>query len=261
MMKTTQSQDGTILAYDIYGDGPPLIFITGATCFRSFEPVLYDVSVFAEQFTVYNYDRRGRGDSGDTPSYAKERELEDIEAMIEAAGGKANLYGHSSGAILALEATMIFSNKVNRLALYDPAYANDEANLKEFKNVSQELDELLKVRKHDEALSYFLQGIGTPNEVIDGMFRQSPQWTAMLELAPTIAYDTMLASHLPPVTQATQLKTPTQIIIGEKSPASIHEVAKQLDGAIPNSTLSILEGQDHMPDPKIVLQILASSLK
>lgn len=258
MMKTTHSEDGTILAYDMYGAGPPLIFITGATCFRSFEPVLYDVSVFAEQFTVYNFDRRGRGDSGDSQSYKKERELEDIEVMIDTAGGRANLYGHSSGAILALEAAMTFSNKVNRLALYDPAYAHDEANLKEFKNVSKELDKLLEVGKNDEALSYFLQGIGTPKEIIDGMFRQSPQWETMLALAPTIAYDTMLASNLPPVSQATKLKTPTQIMAGENSPASIHEVANQLNGVIPNSTLNILEGQDHMPDPKMVLQILAS---
>jgi len=83
----------------------------------------------------------------------------------------------------------------------------------------------------------------------------------MLELAPTIAYDTMLASHLPPVTQANKLQTPTQIMVGEKSPTSIHEVAKQLDGVIPNSTLSILERQDHMPDPRMVLQILASFFK
>lgn len=256
-MKTTQSKDGTMLAYDIYGDGAPLLFITGATCFRSFEPVLYDANAFAEQFTVYNYDRRGRGDSDDTLPYSIERELEDIEAMIDEAGGEANVYGHSSGAILALEAAMKLESKVKRVALYDPAYANNEANLKEFKLLSQELYKMLALGKQDEALCSFLQGIGTPIEIIDEMFRKSPQWATMLGLAPTLAYDTMLASHLPPIAKASQLKTPTQIIIGEKSPASVHEVAKQLDKAIPNTMFNILEGQDHMPDPKIVLQAFA----
>ncbi|WP_152658021.1 alpha/beta fold hydrolase [Oceanobacillus sp. CFH 90083] len=248
-MKTVQSKDGTMLAYDIYGDGPPLLFITGATCFRSFEPVLYDANVFAKQFTVYNFDRRGRGDSDNTLPYDIECELEDIEALIDAAGGEANVYGHSSGAILALEAAVKLENKVKRLVMYDPAYADNAADLKEFKELSQELYKMLALGKHDEALCSFLRGIGTPVEIIDGMFRKSPQWS------------TMLASHLPPVAKISQLKTPTQIIVGEKSPASMHEVAKQLDKAIPNTVFSILEEQDHMPDPEIVLQAFAPFLQ
>jgi pimeloyl-ACP methyl ester carboxylesterase len=128
-MKTTQSKDGTTLVYDVYGSGPALIFITGATCFRSFEPVLHDAQVLSEQFAVYNYDRRGRGDSGNTIPYAIEREIEDIEAMIDAAGGTAHLYGHSSGEILALNATMQLGDKVSKLVMYDPSYANNEADL------------------------------------------------------------------------------------------------------------------------------------
>lgn len=89
-MKTIQSKDGTILAYDVYGSGPPLIYITGASCFRSFWPIMQDVKAFAKEFTVYNYDRRG--DSTDTLPYAVEREVEDIAALIDAAGGKASLY-------------------------------------------------------------------------------------------------------------------------------------------------------------------------
>ena len=90
-MKTTKSKDGTTLAYDVYGSGPALIYITGASCFRSFKPIMQDVKVFAKEFTVYNYDRRGRGDSGNTLPCSLEREVEDIEAMIDAAGGTAYL--------------------------------------------------------------------------------------------------------------------------------------------------------------------------
>lgn len=112
-MNTVQSNDGTTLAYDIYGDGPPLIFITGASCFRNFMPVLKDAKAFAKEFAVYNYDRRGRGDSTDTAPYAIEREIEDIAALIDVAGGKANLYGHSSGAVLALEAALRLPGKID----------------------------------------------------------------------------------------------------------------------------------------------------
>ena len=113
-MKTTKSKDGTTLAYDVYGSGPALIYITGASCFRSFIPIVQDAKAFASEFTVYNYDRRGRGDSGNTLPYSLEREVEDIEAMIDAAGGKAYLYGHSSGAVLALEAAMRLGDKVQK---------------------------------------------------------------------------------------------------------------------------------------------------
>ncbi|MBM7583598.1 pimeloyl-ACP methyl ester carboxylesterase [Bacillus pakistanensis] len=259
-MKTTQSKDGTTLAYDVFGKGPALIFITGATCFRSFEPVVHDAKVFAEQFTVYNYDRRGRGDSGNTLPYTIERELEDIEAMIDAAGGTAYVYGHSSGAILGLEAAMRLGGKVRKLVMYDPAYANDDANQKEFKELSQGLYKLLYSGKNDEAISIFLEGIGIPKEVITGM-RQSPQWETMVALAPTLAYDTTLAMDLPPIARASQLTTPAQIIVGEESPSSIHEVAYQLSEGIPNSDFSMLEGQDHMPNPEVVLTIFSKFLK
>ncbi len=247
------------MAYDTYGSGPALILITGATCFRSFEPILHDAQVLAQQFTVYNYDRRGRGDSGNTLPYAPRREVEDIEAMIDAAGGTAYLYGHSSGAILALEAAMQLGDKVSKLALYDPSYSNDEADQTEFKALSHGLCALLDAGKHDEAISVFLEGIGIPQEVIGGM-QHSPQWATMTALAPTLAYDTMLASDLPPVERASRITTPTQIIVGEESPASIHQVANQLREAIPNAKFSKLVGQDHMSNPEVVLPVLSSFL-
>ncbi|OME91965.1 MULTISPECIES: alpha/beta fold hydrolase [Paenibacillus] len=258
-MKTTISKDGTSLAYDVYGSGPALVFITGATCFRSFEPVLHDAQVFAQAFTVYNYDRRGRGDSGNTLPYSMEREIEDIEAIIEAAGGSAYLYGHSSGAILALESAMRLGDKVNKAVLYDPAYAHDEADQLEFKGLIHGLNQLLEGGKYDEAISLFLEGIGIPKEVIVGM-QHSPQWAIMTALAPTLAYDTLLASDLPPLERATRLTTPIRIIVGEQSPASMLEVGNQLSRAIPNTKNTILEGQDHMPDPELLLPLLTSFL-
>ncbi|MBC8162092.1 MAG: alpha/beta hydrolase [Roseiflexaceae bacterium] len=260
-MKTTLSKDGTTLAYDVYGSGPALIYITGATCFRSFEPVLHDANVLAAQFTVYNYDRRGRGDSGNTLPYAVAREVEDIEAIIDAAGGTAYVYGHSSGAILALEAAMRLGDKVCTLVMYDPSYASDKADQQEFKHLSQEVDTLLDSGKHDEAIGLFLEGIGIPAEVINGMMRQSPQWPTMIALAPTLAYDTRLASALVPIERASRLTTPAHIIVGEASPASMHAVANQLREAIPNATYRQLADQDHMPNPEVLLPVLSSVLR
>ncbi len=258
-MKTIQSKDATPLAYDVYGSGPALIYITGATCFRSFEPVLYDANVFAQQFTVYNYDRRGRGDSGNTLPYAVEREIEDIDALITAAGGTAYLYGHSSGAILALEAALRLGDKVSKLVLYDPAYAYDEAEQAEFRALSQGLYALLDQKKYDEAITGFLHGIEIPDDAIAWM-QQSPDWATMTALAPTLAYDTLLASDLPPVNRATRLTTLTLIVVGENSPVAIQKVAHQLAEAMPNASLNTLVGQDHMPAPEVVLPVLSDFL-
>ncbi|SKA32338.1 Pimeloyl-ACP methyl ester carboxylesterase [Chitinophaga eiseniae] len=257
-MKTTRSKDGTKLAYDVTGKGPALIYITGATCYRQFNPVLYDVSVFSEEFTVYNYDRRGRGDSGNTLPYAVEREVEDIEAMIDAAGGQGYLYGHSSGAILALKAAMALGSKVTKLVIYDAAYSHNKAYLEEFKGLSSELYQLLDEGKNQEAITGFLEGIGIPQEAFDSFY---PDWSAMVALAPTLAYDTTLASTLAPVNELASLTTPTQIIVGEKSPESIQEVALQLKAAIPHAAYTLLKGQDHMPAPEVVLSVLTHFLK
>lgn len=258
-MNATTSKDGTTIAYDVYGSGSALLFITGATCFRSFEPVLHTAFVFAEQFRVYNYDRRGRGDSGNTLPYTGEREVEDIEALIDAAGGSAFLYGHSSGAILALEAAMRLGDKVRKLVMYDPSYAPDEASQRALKELYQGVSALLEHGKHDEAIRLFWEGIGLPQEAIAGM-QHSRAWATMRALAPTLAYDMRLASDLPPIAHASQLTTPTQIMVGAESPTSIHKTANQLREAIPNARYTRLAGQDHLPNPEVVLPVLLSFL-
>ena len=112
-MEFTTSRDGTLIAYDVRGDGPPLIYITRATCWRKFFPVARDSTTFASAFRIVTYDRRGRGDSGDVAPWSVDREVEDIEALIETLGGKAFLYGHSSGAVLAMQAALQLGPKVS----------------------------------------------------------------------------------------------------------------------------------------------------
>lgn len=259
-MKTTQSKDGTTLAYDVYGSGPALIYITGASCHRSFKPIVQDAKIFASEFTVYNYDRRGRGDSGNTLPYSMEREIEDIEAMIDTAGGTAYLYGHSSGAVLALEAALRLGSKVQKVIMYDASYVHDEKEKAEYKQLSQTIHKLLDNGKNAEAMSTFLKGIGMP-KVFVLLLPLFPGWRAMKALAPTLAYDIALTQDMPPVERAARISVPTQIIVGEKSPASIHDVGRQLMNAIPNAKFVQLAGQDHMVNAKTMLPLLSGFLK
>jgi pimeloyl-ACP methyl ester carboxylesterase len=259
-MKTVQSKDGTTLAYDVYGSGPALIYITGASCFRSFMPIVQDAKAFAKDFTVYNYDRRGRGDSTDTQPYAIEREVEDIEALIDAAGGRASLYGHSSGAVLALEAALRLGDKIDKIVMYDASYVHDEAEKSQYSTLSQKVHALLQSGKNARAMTTFLAGIGMP-KVFVYLVRLMPGWKTMAALAPTLAYDIALTRNLPPLGRAAQVTVPVQVIVGEKSPAGIHDVARQLTKAIPGATFIQLAGQDHMVSAKALLPVLASFLK
>lgn len=259
-MKTLKSKDGTTIAYDVYGYGPPLIYITGASCFRSFKPIVNDAKKFGEQFSVYNYDRRGRGDSGDTSPYSIEREIEDIEAMIDVAGGKANLYGHSSGAVLALEAALCLPDKINKVVMYDPSYVHNEREKADYAQLSRTVQQLLDVNKNKAAMKTFLKGIGMPG-IFVWFLPLFPGWKTMVALAPTLMYDIALTEDLPPVKRAARVPVPVHILAGEKSPAGIKQVVKQLASAIPEATSEELKGQDHMVSPKVLLPVLSRFFK
>ncbi len=259
-MKSIRSKDGTTLAYDVYGNGPALIYITGAICFRNFKPVLDDAKIFAREFTMYNYDRRGRGDSSDTLPYSIDREIEDIEAMIDAAGGSAFLYGHSSGAVLALEAARRIPSKISKVSIYDASYVHDEREKSEYAVLCTKVSELVRQNKNAQALRTFLIGIGMPKFFVY-LLPLMPGWKIMKALAPTLEYDMLLTRELPPTVQASEIKVPMQIIYGEKSPAGIHSVAHQLAQAIPGAQLKQLDGQDHMASAKALLPVIAEFLK
>lgn len=257
-MGTTTSKDGTELAYDVSGAGPALVYITGAICFRKFRPVAADAAVFSTRFTVYNYDRRGRGDSGNTMPYAVEREIDDIEAVIDAAGGSAILYGHSSGAALALEAAARMPHKIAGLVIYDASYVHDEAEQVSYAQLAAKIGNLLERREHGRALKVFLQGIGMPRPFI-ALLPLFPGWKTMKALAPTLMYDIGITEVLPPLERFTSIDLPVHVTVGAKSPASLHQVARQLAEAIPHSTHRMLAGQDHMVSAKAMMPILTAA--
>lgn len=256
-MRIATSKDGTELAYDVCGDGPALVYITGATCFRRFRPIVGDIRVFATRFTVYNYDRRGRGDSGDVQPYAIEREVDDIAAIIDAAGGRAILYGHSSGAALALEAAARMPDKIDRVVIYDAAYVHDEVERAAYAELAATVRTLLAEAKNARALKTFLRGIGMPSAFV-ALLPLFPGWTTMKALAPTLMYDIAITEARPPVERFERIQVPVNVVVGEKNPPGMHQVARELAAAIPHASYWVLSGQDHMVSAKTLLPVLTN---
>ena len=255
---TVTSKDGTKIAYDKIGHGPAVILVAGALCSRSFWSGPELAKLLAPHFTVYNYDRRGRGDSGDAKPYAVEREVEDIEALIDEAGGAACLYGHSSGAALALEAAIRLGKKVTKLAMYEAPY-NDEREAKlAWRAYIQQLTELLAADRRGDAVALFMQYGGMPAEQIESM-RQAPTWPQLEAIAPTLAYDhtaIMGKDGSVPIERAAHVLVPTLVMNGGASYPFMYETARALSQAMPHAQLRTLEGQDHGPADDVLAPAL-----
>ncbi len=248
-MAKVLSRDGTPIAFTRSGDGPPLILIDGALCYRSFGPMTKLAALLTKDFTVVTYDRRGRGESGDTPPYAVEREIEDIEALITEVGGAAYVYGISSGAALALEA----ANRglpIRKLALYEAPFIVDDTRPPLVNDYEARLDGLLAENRRGEAIKLFMQAVGVP-AVFIFLMRFMPAWSKLKAVAHTLPYDTaIVAGHqrgkpLPPG-QWASVTVPTLVALGGKSPAWMRNAMRSLADAIPHATRRTLDGQTHM---------------
>lgn len=251
-MKYVTSKDGTKLAYDVTGSGPPLICITGASCFRNFPPILKVVKVLSKHFTVYNYDRRGRGDSSDTAPYSISKEVDDLEVLIDACGGKALLYGHSSGAVLALEAALRLDEKIDQVIVYDPPYVHTKSDRAKYQALAAEVMKQLSQKNNKRAMKTFLSGIGMPKFFV--LFLPLfPGWREMHTLAPTLAYDIELTKDFPPLNRFKEIKIPTLVLVGSKSPESVRAVGEEIAKAIPAAAFEIIAGQDHLVNAKVLL--------
>jgi pimeloyl-ACP methyl ester carboxylesterase len=260
-MHTVNSQDGTTIAYDRLGEGPELILVTGATATRA------DAAGAAESlgryFTVFAYDRRGRGNSGDTAPYAVEREIEDLDAVITAAGGSAFVFGHSSGAILALDAARhLASTRLTKLAVYEPPLMIADNHPRLPADYVTHLNELIAAGQRGEAVEYFMTAaIGMPPEAVAQM-RNSPMWPKLEAVAPTIAYDgaitidTATGSPLP-LKKWASIQIPTLVMSGGKSFPFMPEAARALTEVLLNAQYRHFPDQDH----GIQDEVLAAALK
>lgn len=249
-MQTVNAKDGTTIVFDQSGKGPALILVGGAFEQRAMDSETAQLAAFpllAQHFTVFHYDRRGRGDSSDTEPYAVEREIEDIEALIDQAGGSAFVSGISSGAALAFEAALALGSKVKKLAMYEPPYNDDEDARRAWKEFRRQLNEVLAEGRNGDAVGLFMMLLGVPADHLDGM-RQYPMWPMWEAVAPTLAYEgaVMGEDASVPTERAARLTVPTLIMDGgARSYPFMHTTATALANAIPNAQHRTLEGQTH----------------
>jgi pimeloyl-ACP methyl ester carboxylesterase len=251
-MGTVTSKDGTRIAYDRRGQGPALILVDGALCYRSFGPMPGLAELLAPRFTVYNYDRRGRGESGDTPPYSLERETEDIEALIQEAGGSAFVFGISSGGALALESAARLDDRIRKLAMYEPPYISEAPFQQAWRDYRRELNQLLAEGKRGEAAALFMKSVGTPEEQVQGM-QHAPIWPMFEAVAPTLAYDAAALGEdrSVPAQRAGQVMVPTLVLNGTVIPF-MRATAETLAEAIPGARQLTLEGQPHDVDSNVL---------
>ncbi len=254
-MPTVTSADGTTIAYESTGSGPAVILVDGAMCFRGGGPMRPLAAKLTDHFTVVIYDRRGRGESSDTQPFTVAREVEDLRALIGAAGGRAYLYAMSSGAGVAL-ATAAADPGVTKLALYEPPFLAEVEGTVRTGPYTERLTGLLAAGRHDEAVSHFLRFVGLPEAAVDGM-RHQPGWGTMTALAPTLAYDDagMTGGRVPP-DLAARVSVPVLVLTGDASPADLQLTAKATATALPTAQLQTLADQTHDVDPSALAPAL-----
>jgi pimeloyl-ACP methyl ester carboxylesterase len=256
-MKQVTSKDGTTIAFDQSGQGQPIILVDGALVHRAFEGGTPLAAQLAPHFTVFVYDRRGRGESGDTQPYAIEREVEDIEALINEAGGSAFVYGISSGAALALEAALKLGSKIKKLAIYEPPYNADASARQRAREYSTKLRELIAAGRRGDAVAHFMGFVGMPAEAVAGM-RQSPIWPIMEGIGHTLAYDSAIMGedHAVPAARAASVTVPTLVIAGGSDFPWMRDTATALATNIPGAQVRFLDGQGHNVAPEVLAPVL-----
>ncbi len=257
-MQTVLSKDGTTIAYEQTGQGPVVILVVGALCSRTTSGAVELAQRLSSEFTVINYDRRGRGESSDTAPYSICREVEDLAALIETAGGHAHLYGHSSGGALVLEAALALGAQVSRLALYEAPYNDDPSVRPAWQTYLADLMRLLAEDRQGDAVARFMRHVGTPTAQIDGM-RHAPFWPGLEAIAPTLAYDHAFLlgpESSVPVAHVANLEQPTLLMSGGASFPFMRETALTLEAAMPNASAVVLEGQTHEVDAAVLAPVL-----
>ena len=243
------SKDGTPIAFDRLGQGPALILVDGAMCYRGFGPMPAMAKRLASQFTVFHYDRRGRGDSGDHPDYSISREIDDLDAVIQKAGGSAFVLGVSSGGALALEAAARLRS-ISRLAIYEAPFIVDHTHPPLPPTFVSETRALVAAGKRGDAVKKFMRLVGVPAIAVLAM-SVMPLWKKMKAIAHTLANDLTI---LEPYQQGralsrsqwTNATMPVLVMAGGKSPAYMQNGMRQLADVLPKARHLTLPGQTHM---------------
>lgn len=249
-VQTIVSTDGTTIAFEKTGEGPAIVLVGGAFCDRTASVSGTPLAAqLAHRFTVYSYDRRGRGASSDAAVYALERELDDLDAVIDVAGGSAVVFGNSSGALLALDAAARGAS-IPRLALYEPPVILDSGRMSAFAELAQELDQAAAAGRRGDAVAlYFTKVMSMPEAAVEGI-KKAPHWPGLETLAHTLGYDLRIAargaSRLPTLSS---VAADTLVMHGSASPSWLRDALQVITSSIPRATQRALVGQTHAVDP------------
>jgi pimeloyl-ACP methyl ester carboxylesterase len=260
MTQLTTSEDGTKIAFSKTGKGKPLILVDGAFCHRKFGANEKLPQYLSKHFTIYSYDRRGRSESGNTLPYSPHKEYEDLQAVINEAGGNAYVYGISSGAALALEAANA-GVKIEKLALYEVPYITDNSRKPLPENYLKTLTEYAEQGENGKAVKYFMRrGIGLPGFVVL-MMQLMPAWKQMEQLAGTLPYDTEILGDTglgKPFSKNKwgNVNIPTLVLSGSKSAKWSQNSMQHLATVLPNAKHHTLKGQTHIVNPQVLAQKL-----
>jgi pimeloyl-ACP methyl ester carboxylesterase len=257
-MNTAVSADGTPIAFDRFGDGPPVIMAAGAFNTRATTEPL--ARALQDQYTVLNYDRRGRGDSGDTPPYAVDREIGDLSALIAAADEPASVFGYSSGAILALMAAAA-GLAITHVILYEPPFRPDDSYPPPPADLAEQVASLVAAGRRGDAVElYQTKAIGIPEDVVAQM-RNAPFRPGLEAIAHTLAYDAMICGDMSlPAELLASVATPALVICGEQSPPMLQAAARAVAETLPNGRLCRLAGQTHDISPEATAPVIADFL-
>ena len=251
-MSTVTSKDGTTIGFTRVGDGPPVVLVDAACCFRGGGP-MPAVAEALTGFTAYTYDRRGRGESTDRQPYAVEREVEDLAAVVDAAGGSAFVHGFSSGAVLALHAAAA-GVPITALALLEPPLSFDEPTGPDARD---EIDALVAAGRRGDAVARFQEACGIPEEFTAGM-RQSPGWPALEALAHTTAYDLTITGTVPDLAAVT---VPTLVLDSAGSDERLRGWADGVAERLPDARRRTLPGDWHGVTPDVLAEALAEHFR
>jgi pimeloyl-ACP methyl ester carboxylesterase len=239
--RTVTSKDGTSIAYEVAGTGPALILVDAAGHYREFSSFDGLVGLLATDFTVYHYDRRGRGGSTDTAPFAVEREVDDLAALIDVAGGSAFLYAYSSGGLVALHAAA-GGLPVPKLALLETPIEPDEDRSAQAA-FTADLGGLVAAGRREAAVEYYLTGIGVPDDLVAGM-RGTPSWAAMEAVAHTLVYDSLI-SEATSYQLLASVTVPTLVLDSEGSGDDLAGMAAIVAKGLPNCSHRSLPGEWH----------------
>lgn len=265
-MNTVTSKDGTKIAFDKTGSGPAVILVNGAMQHRAFDPTMAQIAaMLSENFTVYNYDRRGRGDSGDTQPFAKEREIEDLQALVEDAGGKAMVLGFSSGSAVALDAAAVTPG-ITKIAVYEPPMCVDNTRPAVAADYVAHLNQLIAEGKRGDAVKYFMtEAVGIPAAYLGGI-EQDSSWEGMLKIAHTIPYDGAFVADLMqgnplPTDRWANVTVPSLVMVGGASDAWFQNGTRALAQVLKNASHTTLPDQTHQVAPAAIVPVVADYFK